>query len=391
MMHSEYKLNILSLNIYIMGHVTFQNLLERTFAKDFPEVNFHSLHLTEYFKEDLLGRLVHWLLRKRIPGFGKTDYDFYRFRSELANSFFARRCLEHNIKTYQPDVLHIHTQGISLLAEPLFKQLPSIVSIDYTTALLATEHPPITQITYKPIIALEKRCFQSAAHIITWSDRARNSVIKDYNISPQKVTTIHPSVPLELFTTMARGQSSNSGKTRLLFVGNDFIRKGGEDLLAVFLEDFSNICELDIVTNISLNLPESSQLRVHRGIRPLSPEILHLYQMADIFVMPTHEDVYGIVFLEAMAAGLPCIGTTVMTVPELVQHEFSGLTIPPGNRQALYQALHLLINNPDLRLSMGMAGRELAIKRADAFSNCQQFLQLLNEIHLKSNSNNRLA
>ena len=82
-------------------------------------------------------------------------------------------------------------------------------------------------------------------------------------------------------------------------------RKGGNDLLNVFLDNFSETCELHLVTNASVEVPEGRNITVYRDLRPMASELLHLYKDADIFVMPTHEDVYGIVFVEAMAAGRP--------------------------------------------------------------------------------------
>lgn len=377
-MQQEVKrpIKVMSLNHYIMGHATYQNILEKTFRESIPEIEFYSLHLTDYFKTDLLGRIIYFFLRQQLPGADKADYDFHRFRTEWANSFFARRCLEKALKNYQPDVIHIHTQAIAYLAVPLFKKYPTVVSIDYTHALLAKEHPYPASITYQPIIAFEKKCFTHAAHIITWSERARNSVIKDYGISPNKVTAIPPPAPLEFFTKISPREITKQNLPRLLFVGNDFPRKGGEDVLNVFLESCTNICELDIVTNSDLNLPVLPNLRVHRGVQPLSAEILELYQKADIFVMPTYEDVYGIVFSEAMAAGLPCIGTNVMAVPELVQDGVNGLTIKPGDRTALKQAILKLVENPELRLSTGQAGRSIAQEKFDAVYNCHKIAEI---------------
>lgn len=370
------KIKVLSLNQYIMGHATYQNILEKTFGEHISEVEFYSLHLTDYFKGDFPGRLLYWLLSKQLPGANKIDYDFHRYRTELANSFFARRCIEKALKTYRPDVIHIHTQGIAYLAVPLFKRIPSVVSIDYTAALLAKEHPYPANITYKPIVATEKKCFAAAAHIITWSNRARDSVVNDYGISPKKVSAIYTPVPLELFAQKKPKQASTQIMPRLLFIGNDFVRKGGQDVLEVFLESLVNVCELDIVTNAHVDAPSIQNLRIHRGIRPLSKEMLKLYEAADIFVMPTHEDVYGMVFVEATAAGLPCIGTTVMAVPELVQDGVNGFTIKPGDRAALRQAILKLIEDAELRLSMGLASRKLAKEKFDAISNCRKIAEI---------------
>jgi alpha-maltose-1-phosphate synthase len=373
---SSKKIKVLSLNQYIMGHRTYQDILEKSFEEHFPAIEFYSLHLTDYLKEDFQGKLIYWLLSKKLFGWAKADYDFRRWRTELANSFFARRCLDKALKNYQPDVLHIHTQSIAYLAIPLLQQIPSVISIDYTAALLATEHLAPAHITYKPIIAVEKKCFAAAAHIITWSNRARNSVIDFYKVSPRKVTAISPPAPLEFCTKINSKKSSTPRQTRLLFVGNDFVRKGGEDLLAVFLESFSDSCELDIVTNAYVNLPAIANIRIHQGVRPLSEKMLELYAAADIFVMPTYEDVYGFVFIEAMAAGLPCIGTRVMAVPELVKDGVNGFTITAGDRIALQQAISKLIDHPDLRISMGLKAKELIKQNFDPFSNCQEISRI---------------
>ncbi len=370
------KIKVLSLNHYIMGHATYQNILERTFREHIPEVEFNSLHLTDHFSTDFLGKLVYWLFSKRLPGLGKKDYDFARCRTELADSFFGRRCLVKALKNYRPDIIHIHTQSIAYLSSSIFKKIPAVVSIDYTAALLAKEHPRPANVTYQPIIYFEKKCFEAAAHVITWSKRARDSVIEHYGISPQKVTVIAPPVCLEEFASLTPKKLFNKDRPRLLFVGNDFERKGGEDLLAVFLESLSHLCELDIVSNASIKLPTMPNLRLHQGISRLSPEILQLYAESDIFVMPTREDVYGIVFSEAMAAGLPCIGTKVMAVPELVQNGVNGFTISPGDREALRKALLELINNYQLRLAMGLASKKLAQKQFDAISNCKEILRI---------------
>ncbi|AFY30865.1 glycosyltransferase family 4 protein [Calothrix sp. PCC 7507] len=372
-------MRILSLNCYILGHITYQNILEKTFRESIPEVELYSLHLTDYYKEDFLGRLVHLLLRQRFPGSSKTDYDFHRLRTEVANSFFAHRCLAQAIKKYQPDLLHIHTQGIALLSASLFRKIPSVISIDCTTAPIAASHSSPANITYQPILALEKQCFENAAHIVACSDWARQSVIEDYAISPKKVTTIPYGMPLEQFEIIQRPRNLTSNKTRLLFVGNDFTRKGGYDLLNIFLEHFIDTCELNIVTNASIDIPEIPSIQLHKGIRPMSPELFQLYQDADIFVLPTHEDVYGVVFIEAMASGLPCIGTKVMAVPELVKNGVNGFTIPPKDKNSLYGVLRKLVDSPELRLSMGLAGRKIAKETFDAKINCRKLVSVFDE------------
>jgi alpha-maltose-1-phosphate synthase len=371
-----YKLRVLSLNTYTMGHITYQDGLENSFAAHAPDIDFHSLHLPEHMRRDLLGRVVYWLLSRRMPGVDKTDADYIRLRLELACSFYAARVLNKMIKRTQPEVLHVHTQSIALLSSRFLRSIPSVVSIDCTNAILSRIHPSPAHSTYQPLIRLEKECLTSSGHIITWSDVARKSVIEDYNIPHDKVTTIHPTVPGDLFFGMPRSLKTTKEKIRLLFVGNDFVRKGGEDLLAVFQERFAQTCELDLVTNWPLEEPKIPGVRLHRGLRPLSPQLLDLFAQADIFVLPTHEDAFPMVFVEAMAAGLPCIGTTVIGVPELVRNGVNGLTLHPGNRAELRQALEQLITSAEMRFFFGQAGRQIVNDDFGPAKNCQRIAQI---------------
>ena len=200
--------------------------------------------------------------------------------------------------------------------------------------------------------------------------------ISDYGVSPQKVTTIRPYVRLTGINTISERPSR--AKVRLLFVGNEFERKGGTDLLGV-LKALGHPFELDVVSNGNVAVPEVPGIRVHRGLRPLSAELQRLYAEADIFVMPTREDCFPMVFVEAMAAGLPCIGTTVVAVPELVRNGVNGICIPPRDPGKLAAALDTLASSPELRKSMGAAGRHIARTEFDPVKNSMKMAEVFRQ------------
>jgi len=97
--------------------------------------------------------------------------------------------------------------------------------------------------------------------------------------------------------------------------------------------------------------------RIHLlGFRTDIPNVL---RGCDFFVLPTHQEALGQSYIEAMAAGLPVIGTDVDGVPELITHGVNGLLVPPHDIAALRAAIARLIDNPRLRVQLGVAGRLL--------------------------------
>ncbi len=89
------------------------------------------------------------------------------------------------------------------------------------------------------------------------------------------------------------------------------------------------------------------------------------YHAARLFALSsvTRAESFGLVQLEAMAAGLPVINTDLQSsVPEVSLHGVTGLTVPPGDERALADALQLLLQREDLRLEYGTAARKRAME-----------------------------
>ncbi len=96
--------------------------------------------------------------------------------------------------------------------------------------------------------------------------------------------------------------------------------------------------------------------RVHvLGPRKDVPALMHAI---DVFVMPSIWEGFGLVLLEAMAAGRPIVASRVATIPEVVADGESGLLVPAGDPLALATALAELAEQPELAVRMGEAGRE---------------------------------
>ena len=92
--------------------------------------------------------------------------------------------------------------------------------------------------------------------------------------------------------------------------------------------------------------------------RKYNEKKLSVFNSADIFVFPTYKEAFGLVNLEAMQHSLPVVSTFEGGVPDVVEDGKTGILVPPKNVHELAMALKKLLDEPRLRKSMGVQGRE---------------------------------
>jgi len=221
---------------------------------------------------------------------------------------------------------------------------------------------------------INRRALDRAAAIVTWADWATTSLVSDYGIHPRAIHTIHPGVDLDLFQPTPR--RSSDGPVRLLFVGGDFARKGGPDLLDA-LGHLGPGVEADMVTQHVEGAPPRARFKHHPGLQPQSAALLNLYRSADVFVLPARGDCFPQAIAEAMASGLPVIATRVGAIPEMVRDGENGFLVRPGSREDLVKAIRALAEDEGLRRRMGQAARKLAMRRHDAIGNANRIFDLM--------------
>ena len=89
-------------------------------------------------------------------------------------------------------------------------------------------------------------------------------------------------------------------------------------------------------------------------------KLRQLYRLADVFVMPSLVEAFGVVFLEAMASGTPVVGTRVGGIPELIRHGQDGLLAEVDQPDDLADKLLVVLEDPHLAEQLGTNGRARA-------------------------------
>ncbi|MFA4872424.1 MAG: glycosyltransferase family 4 protein [Patescibacteria group bacterium] len=92
-------------------------------------------------------------------------------------------------------------------------------------------------------------------------------------------------------------------------------------------------------------------------------ELPKYYGAADIFIRPSRSEGLGNAFLEAMASGIPVIGTPVGGIPDFLTHERTGLMVPPDDPEALKDSIARLCSNPELKQKLIQEARKLALEK----------------------------
>ncbi len=106
---------------------------------------------------------------------------------------------------------------------------------------------------------------------------------------------------------------------------------------------------------------------------PFTNDVPHLMAALDVFILPSFSETFGLVVLEAMAMRKPIIATNAGGVPEIITHGKTGLLIEPSNVNAVAHAIHRVLHDDTLRISLANSARDEAVQRFD-FRHCVDLL-----------------
>ncbi len=128
----------------------------------------------------------------------------------------------------------------------------------------------------------------------------------------------------------------------------------------------------------TLNL--TNHVLVIQGVPPQSDNIRDLYAACDIFVLPTRHEPFGIVILEAWAAGKPVVTSAIGGILGFVSPEKDGLFIDPENSGSLVDQIHRILSNHDLARKLGQNGKKKAYQEYDWRIIAKPLISLYNEL-----------
>jgi glycosyltransferase involved in cell wall biosynthesis len=288
------------------------------------------------------------------------------------------------------DAVLFNSQSLCLGASGYLRRTPTVIVTDVTPRQLEAMDQFYGRIRRRSPLRARLRdrayhdIFHAARIIAPCSEWVKRSLVEEYDVPEERIMVVPHAVDVREWSPPDRHRSDrlrDGAKPRVLFVGGDFERKGGSHLLEWYLRRGKDLCELHVVTRTPPATDVSGlDVHFHVGLETNDPQIAQLNRDADLFVLPTLADCFGVASIEAMATGLPVITTAVGGVPEIVDDGVQGFIIAPGDDEALAQRTELLLARTDLRLRMGDAARAKALGRFDARDNAKVLLGVMKQI-----------
>lgn len=202
------------------------------------------------------------------------------------------------------------------------------------------------------VLSLERRMYAGAAHVLVMGEPVRSSLIDDYGVAPERITVIGGGLMFDVVPPPRRAIS----EPVVTFVGREFDRKGGPCLLAAFALVREEIPHATLrLVGVPRRFSEPGVVSLGR-VRSRD-SLSKVYAESRVFCLPSRYEPYGLALAEAMAHSVPCVGTTVQSIPEILDHGRAGLLVAPDDPGSLATAILRILLEDQLADRLASAGR----------------------------------
>jgi glycosyltransferase involved in cell wall biosynthesis len=294
---------------------------------------------------------------------GKWESYYYRTKSAIN--------LRKKVAAYQRAGKQVLFNSISpaLFSYGKWNNEQSALILDWTRTL----YPYVRREKIRRDVAfsLHKNILNSGSRILCWSDSLIENLQEIYGVKSSSL--IKAPAPF-LFEKMDNPPRPTPEKPRVLFVGGDFYRKGGDVILDAVKKGLTNHCSLSMMTNDSQANVEG--VNFLPGIKYGSAEHKNIFHDHDILLLPTRMDSLPQVIGEAASAGLAVITTKfALASKDVIQHGNSGFIAESSEECIMY--LYELLKNRDLIDSFKQQGYDLMKSNYSAKTLRPKYLNML--------------
>jgi glycosyltransferase involved in cell wall biosynthesis len=330
---------------------------------------------------------VAWSLRSHeLPGVTErmaAEGVPYRTMGLTASNPLPALGIRHALQDTRPDVLHLHLEVSTLVGTLAALSLPGPRPL--LVAWVAND--PYRQSRFHRWAG--RRLAPSMDLHITHSRGIRDSVLRAYAGRPRRVEVVSLGIELGRFrrdlANPARvAEYRGSAATVVGAIGRLVPQKAMHvlvDAAPALLAAQPGLRVLIVGDGPLRNDLEAQAVRlgVAHAVRfaGYQEDVVSAYGAMDVFVLPSRDEGFGLVFLEAMAVGVPVVGTRVIGSEDAVEDGVTGLLVPYGNAAALAAAVRRILESPDLARRL----RETASERVRRVYSREQCAARVEELY----------
>jgi glycosyltransferase involved in cell wall biosynthesis len=260
-----------------------------------------------------------------------------------------------------------------------------------THPLIALVHHPLaleTGVTPDDAVVLresEQAALACTRGVIVTSPATARTLAREFGVPAARITVAEPGTD-----RVALVRRKQTGAVALLAVGAIVPRKGYDVLIAALAALIDLPWRLTIAGDCGRDLPTVARLKADIERHRLGPRVAiedavsderlaSLYAASDLFALASHYEGFGMAYAEAIAHGLPVIGTTGGAIPDTVPAS-AGVLVPPGDVPALAAALRHLIEDSVAREQLAAGARAAADRLPTWRGSAEKFSQAIERV-----------
>jgi len=317
-----------------------------------------------------------------------------KFPEMFTFSFRSFDTLRQLVRKYKFDIIHDNqTLGygnilMKTLGIPVVATIHHPLPIDKKTDLpyIHSIKGRLRRILFYPFF-MQHLTASAMDRVITVSDNAAKEIRNSFKVPYKKMRVVYNGIDTEAFRPLEWVQKERG---RIIVVANTSDRKKGVLYLLRAVRDLRK--EMDVkLTIVDRGLPDNEYtpaLAERCGLngsveftgRLTTEELVKQYCRAEVAVVPSLYEGFGLPAAEAMSCGLPVVSTTAGALAEVVADNESGILVPPKDHNAIAAAVRRLLLDEGLRCSMGQAGRARVLKMFSWEEAARKTLEVYQEV-----------
>ncbi len=215
---------------------------------------------------------------------------------------------------------------------------------------------------WNSFLHMQGRVIRRLSHVVTVSEQSRRDASKGFGVTEDALTVIYNGIDTDEY--QPRPDVTRNPKRLMATASADAPLKGLRFLLIAYANLLKDDDELELVVigkpkpdgetaKLIQQLSLEGKIDFRRGIS--TKAVVDLYAEASIAIIPSLYEGFGLPAGEAMACGVPVVSTTGGALPEVVGN--AGVSIPPGDADALELAIRSLLDDPERRQTLGARGK----------------------------------